>query len=729
VLALCLGATLVAGEVVAAELEEVVVTAEKRQNSLQDVPDAVSALSQGALDSQGITDLGGVTDKVPSFHIEAPNGVVWAFMRGTGNSNPTAGGDNSVAVHLDGVYMGFASGAMVDLWDIQRVEVLRGPQGTLYGRNATGGSINIIPDRPKQDFEAYGDVSTGNYGDVKVRGVINPGALGGFRTRIAFTYSRHDGYQKNLYPGGKDSYADDTWMLRLSGDLDIGSRGTLELTGLASRTDAPTSSPVRPGPVYPAFYAPFVPDPKPTDPFTVYKNLNETGLFSTYGANANLSFDLGPVTFRSVLGYYDITRATHTDWDGSKLNELDFLDRDGVHQSSLEVQLLSKDSSKLQWIVGAYGLNLTNQRLNDILVGQFLAPNPPFPIRVILNGNLNVDSYALFGQASYPLADDVSLTAGIRRAWDHKWNDATNYQGPAALVGTPAEAQLTAAGGYNLHWSAPMGKVSLDWKVHPDNMLYASYSRGYKSGGFQTYGLSPADGPAGTPAAQPETVNSYEIGSKNMFFDRRFQLNVAVFYADYQSIQQTYFVPGSFAPDVANVGDGKATGIETDWNIAVTDSVRVDGSWGYIDTKYDGSLQYDIASCSPLPPFPCPAQVNIKGNQFVATPKNSLNIGLEYAFGRAQAWSARVDWGYHSRTYYSMFEDPTRSQAPYGKLDARLKYAVPGGKWSAEAYVQNAFNKDIITTEFSGSSLLGSDVPVAWYAPPRLYGVRFGYHF
>ncbi len=727
VLLLLCGAA-VPGLVAASEIEEILVTAEKRVQSAQDVPIAITAFSQDSLDKQGIEDIWGVAGKVPSLHLSAPNGVLWAFMRGTGNSNPTAGGDNSVAFHFDGVYLGLASAALTDIWDIDRVEVLRGPQGTLYGRNATGGSINIVPNRPSKEFEAFGDLTLGDYNLRRVRGVVNPGGNETLRSRVAFEYTKRDGYQKNLVPGHSASDADDSWMVRVGTDFTLSDSTELQITLLGAKTDAPVSAPVRPGAVYPAFYNGAAPGVKPTDPRQVRKDLVESNKFETYGATANLSIQGESTEFRGILAYYDIKRENHSDWDGSEVDELDFKDADKVKQTSLELQLMSKGDSRLEWIVGAYAFGMKNKRLNDILVGGFI-PVSPFPIRVVLKGDLDVKSYAVFGQASYRLSDDVKMTLGVRRAWDHKQNDASNYQGPAVLYGTPIGDSITAVGGYNRKWGKPMGKFSVDWAVTKDNLLYGTFSRGYKSGGFQAYGLDPADGPGGTPAAEPETVNSFEVGSKNTFLDNRVQLNVAAFVAKYNNIQQINFVPGSFAPDVANIAGGTAKGVEIDWIIALPGNGQIDGGFGYIDTAYDSSVEYDIASCSPLPPFACPAPKDIKGNQFVSTPTTNFNLGAQYTFGtQVGDVTARVDLSNRSRTYYSLFKDVGRSQKAYTKLDARLMYQHTNG-WNGEVYVDNITNENVIHTMFSGSSLLGSDVPVAWYAPPRTFGVRVGYHF
>ena len=203
-------------------LEEVVVTAQKREQSLQDVPLSMSAFTQDALDKKGIAGLMDVVDNVPTMQIQVPNGVVWAFMRGTGNSNPTAGGDNSLAFHYDGVYMGYSTAALVNLWDVERLEILRGPQGTLYGRNATGGSINVIPNRPQEEFQGSVDAAFGDFSTFALRGMVNPGSWGSVRTRMAFSHQQHDGYQENLLPGGADGDEDDSWMLRLLADFDLG---------------------------------------------------------------------------------------------------------------------------------------------------------------------------------------------------------------------------------------------------------------------------------------------------------------------------------------------------------------------------------------------------------------------------------------------------------------------------------------------------------------------------
>ena len=721
-------------------IEEVIVTAQKRAESMQDISVSVTAFNQDSLDRQGVGDIWDIVNKVPTMNLQAPNGVVWGFMRGTGNSNPTAGGDSSLTFHYDGIYMTFPTAALVDMWDVERVEILRGPQGTLYGRNATGGSINIIPKRPTDELDMAADITAGSDSLIRFRGAFNPPKTGALSTRIAASYINRDGYQNNLEPGFDNTDEDDSWMVRIMSGLELGDRGELLVTLLGAETNAAVSSPLRFGDSYSGLYGRFISNPKPTDPRTSRKDVVEENKFKTYGVTGNLELDFNAMTFRAIAAYYEVDRFNHSDWDGSELNHLDFIDEDNIEQTSVELQLLSNTDGRWEWIVGAYWAEMDNARLNDILVNGSLRIPLPFPpgvppsVQVYLFGELEATSYALFGQASYDLTNRLKLTGGFRYSWDEKKNSAVNYQGPAVLYDVDnLLPPFTVYGGFDEEWDEPMGRVALDWHLSDTNMLYASVSRGYKAGGFQTNAISPMDPgapPSTQPAAGPEFIWSYEIGAKNTFLDERLLLNAALYYAQYDDIQQMKFFPGSFAPGFFNVGDGDALGIDLEWIALVGDNLRIDGSVGYIDTEYDGSLEVDMAKCGVAPPFFCPPPASTSGNQFVATPEWSLNIGAEYGFpapgGRLLG---RIDLQHRSRTYYTLFEDAGRSQAAYEKIDVRLVYETNDGHWTAEVYGHNITDKDTVHTMFSGSSLLGSDSPVVWYAAPLTWGIRLGYRY
>ena len=688
-------------------LGEVVVTAQKRAESLQSVPLAVTALSQDDLDKRGTADLASLTAKVPSMQLSTPQGVAWLFLRGAGNVNPTAGSDNGVALHFDGVYLGMASAALLDLWDVERVEVARGPQGTLFGRNATGGSVNIVSAKPTNEFDARLDIGAGNYSAFNSRIMLNQ-PIGPVRLRLAATVDNHGGYQTNLLTGKHNLDEKRSWLIRLSGETDITDKGNLLLTLIDAKSDGAQSSPVRPGAVYPSLYASFTQFPKPTDPRSVYKDYPESSFFITRGITGTFDYQLTGAEFKTIASYYNIQRSVYNDWDASEIPAIQFHDRDDTRQESVEVQLLSPKSSNVEWIVGANYFQMQNSRLNDI--GIF----PPLA-RAVLDGNLVSKSRAVFGQASFQIAPTIRFTAGLRYTWDSKKSDAVASL-PVA-IGPGQFIQVPMSGGHDYNWGAPTGRLGLDWSVTDSNMVYLSLSRGYKSGTVTT------NDPALEGEIKPEHVWSVEIGSKNEFFDHRFRLNADIFAAKYQDIQQLYFLPNFVQPNAVNIGNGKVYGIETDFAAILTASFKIDGSIGYIHSSYDGFLTTDPQDLATGPQ-------NIAGNQFSNTPTFSGTVGAEFTLpSKVGTWTLRVDDNYRSRNYFTSLQKNNQSQAAFSKIDGRIIYRSPDEKWSVEGYVLNATNKTTLQTELVVGVPLGNDVPIAWYAPPRTYGGRIGYRF
>lgn len=716
-------------------IAEIVVTAERRETSLQRTSVAVSAFDQGELDKSGARDIRALTSQVPSFQISAPQGIAWLFLRGAGNSNPTAGGDNGVAFHYDGVYMGFPAAGLADIWDVERVEVLRGPQGTLYGRNSTGGSINIIPARPGAEAETFGDLTLGDYDLLRARGVANIPITDSLRTRASFTVTERGGYQRNLFSQSNSSLDDlHSYVGRLVTEAELGPDTRFTLTLMKARATGALSSPVRKN-GYSSIHTGIADAyglsiaPQPDDPRESRKDTPEDATYETFGATGTLTHQFSELTAKVVAAYYNISNETLSDFDGTELDLDTFYGLDKVRQGSVEAQLLSPSSGRFTWIVGGSYFHLWNRRVNEVVL--FRAANRTnIGGTVSASGRLWTDSIAAFGQASYRLSDELKLTAGGRWTWDEKRNyaEASTPVDPTLLGLPPSTFGLTSyptgfrvtrtrpTGGHDENWSAPMGRVALDYQATADNFLYASVSRGYKSGGLETYDSQ-------TPPTEPETVWSYEIGSKNYFLDRRLQLNLAAFYASTQDIQNFAFEAGSPLPSFTNIGDGDAYGVEVDYRALITEALRLSGSVGYLHTSYDGTESLDVANTAA-------GLQSTAGNRFVNSPEWSASTNLEYDIETsAGTFTPRVDWTYRGRTYFTIFEKPDESQGSYSKFDLKLIFRDLAQRWSAEAFVNNVTDKDVINTMLVPGGDQGPDSPLVWYDPPRTYGMRLGYRF
>lgn len=708
---------------------DIVVTAEKRSTTVQKTPIAISAFNQDLLDQKGVQDVTALQLQVPSLKFTVPQGVVQISLRGAGNDSVTTGADNGVGFHYDSVYIGNPSGGLADIWDVERVEVLRGPQGTLYGRNTTGGAINIIPAKPTDRFETKGDITYGSHDFKRVRAALNVPLGDGAAARIAATRATRDGYLKNSNPAGRDGDDLDLWTARGILAVEPASNLKLSLMGTYAENDDNSVSPVRSGSRYPqggpanlltTIYA-TVP-PKSVDPRQTNKNLNEFTRLRFYGAAGTIEWDFGPASLRSSTSYYRSERRSFSDWDDSPLDYIALDTGDKGNQFTQELTLISNPGGSLDYIFGAYLYNFDNDNRVIVDIGEIdgSRPGPFFGTDLFLDvaDTLNLRSRAVYGQLTYHFNDSLRVTGGLRYTWDHK-SSSTLIHPP--VVGAPPVVpapNFRLAFDIDRNWEEPTGKIAVDYELGRNNMVYATYSHGYKAGA-----INPQD-PA-TPSTNKELVDSWEIGSKNYFFDRTLQFNVSAFHARYKDIQINVFPVTSAI--LVNVPGGRATGIEADFIVEPTDRFRVDGSFGYIDSSYKGFVTGN-------PAFPTGPnslrQDQIGGNPLINTPKFSVALGAQYRLDtKAGAFTLRADHSFRSRVNFDIFGNTDMQQKAYTKTDLRLIWKSSNQNLSAQFFVQNIEDSDVKVTMLRPGGILGADVPFASYAPPRTYGVTLGFDF
>lgn len=708
-------------------IQDIVVTAEKRAATVQDTPIAVSAFDQSALDRKGIQDVTALQAQVPSLKFTLPQGVVQISLRGAGNDAVTTGADNGVGFHYDGVYLGNPAGSLADMWDVERVEVLRGPQGTLYGRNTTGGAINIIPAKPDDQFMVKGDVSYASHDWLRVRGAVNIPLSEGIASRFAMTRSVHDGFQKNINPAGRDGDDLDQWTFRGALAFDLGGDAKFTLSGTYSRNkDSSASSPVRAG-GYPqggpaglisAIYA-TVP-PRSSDPRITNKNFADATYIRFAGAAGLLEWDLGPATLRSTTSYYETKRSTQSDWDDSPLDFVWVDTGDKGNQFSQELTLISDSGGSLDYIFGAYLYNFKNDRKVILDIGEIDGARPgPFlgtDIFFDFADRQKIRSRALYSQLTYHFSDSLRLTGGFRYSWDRKSFAARAHPPAIGAVIPPPNFYLSY--GTARKWAEPTGKIGLDYDLTRDNMLYATYSHGYKAGAINS------EDPVNT-STNKELVDSWEVGAKNYFLDRIVQFNIAAFYTKYKDVQIKTFPVVS--PILINVPGGTAKGLEVDFALEPSRHFRIDGSVGYIDSSYKSFMSGNPA----VPTGPNSLrQDNIGGNPLINTPKYTFALGGEVMVDALGGeLRLRGDFSYRSRMNFDIFGNADMQQKGYTKTDLRLTWTDASERYNVQVFAQNLENSDVKVTMLRPGGIAGSDAPLAWFAAPRIIGASFGVNF
>jgi iron complex outermembrane receptor protein len=740
-LAMLLSVAAVAQESRSSALEEIVVTAERRAQSLQDIPLSITAFSQDDMELRNATDLRALQKFTPNLEFNNESGGQnnsRITLRGIGTETLVGGGDQGVALHVDGVYVGRNSAAAQSVFDVERLEVLRGPQGTLYGRNAVGGSINIVTKNPTDEFMASADVTAGNYARTRIRGILNVPFSDAVAGRFSILREERDGYLENLHPGGRDN--DDADTLGLRGKL----RWTLndaevilgafynkyEGTGRGSRylgTD--TDFQFRPGMVGisdgssgPPAGAPVVGPakaaalPMPTDLHQIRKDSPEFIDQTQQGVDLTVTWPLSDsVELKSITAFQQNDNSTLVDADNTEIRVEERARKNDAEQWSQEFNLVSTGDTALDWILGAfiYHEELTEDFFTIGYPGN-VDPSVPLPGGQQPGGNgvsqnplatHETDSFAVFGQATYHVSESLRLTAGLRYTKDEKEQSRTgsgivdfvnNFRFNGGGAQGPAPDESVAD-----DWTNVSGKLSIDYDVSDSSMLYASYSQGFKSGGIPFNGVM--------IPYEPEEVDAYEVGSKNQFLDDRLRLNLVAFYYDYQDLQ-VFRLTGD-GPRAENAAQSTVKGLEAEFQAIVTDSFSVDGSIGKLDATYD---EYTI----PRPP------TDFSGNTVNHAPEYTANLGAQYnaPIGNGEL-TVRADYSRRGDTYFDRANGPLDLQEAYGIFSLNVRYDATN--WYVALYGKNLGDEDYVTGQLINPPF-NCGCRTVGVGEPRTYGVVFG---
>ena len=734
-------------------LEEIIVTAQKRAERLQETPVSVSAITAEALEQRGVVDARNLNTLAANVTTEASpssTNTLGIFIRGLGDGEPILTVDAPIGLYVDGVPLGRTTGAIFDMVDLARIEVLRGPQGTLYGRNTTGGAVNFITAQPSDTFGAEQKFGYGNFAAFTSRTRLDTGRIGdtGLKAKFAFVHKDRNGYVDNLLQPdrGKDPGADHVNAFRgiiaydqggkLTGSysyensVERGNAMAFQLTRLAATQQGYFGlSPLLGG-------GPFVVQ---GDTRAKTISLENDGPITTriQGHNLTLNGEIAEgMTLKSMTGFRrwdDIN--TGTDLDGNGL--LRGLVTDGVnasvgqvtmfkarnnrhqHQISEEVNLGGTAFDKLEYVLGGFYFHEKSRELNPqeltfltaIPGGITLAPGlvtPAIGFNVVspLRYTHYSTSKALFGQGTYHVTDKFDLTAGVRYTHD---NRHLNQQSPI-----PRDVKAAFS---RVNWSG-----SASYKVEQDIMVYARVATGYKSGGFNARS-------AGV-AFQPEKVISYEGGIKSELLDRKLRFNVSGYYTSAKNLQIQQFQAGSGGASSVTVNAGKSNikGFDAEMVALIGAGFTIDANAGIADRTYK---TYNVLDPSTNTIINIASLVKGGGSA-----KYTANVGLQYDFPEMQVGqlTARLDYNYRSKVRWhpSTFSTPFNEQIASpgtGLLNGRLQLAeikLGSSEAMIAGWVKNIANKEYKGwgIDFGGLGYAGNT-----WMPPRTYGVEVGVKF
>ncbi len=683
-------------------LEEVVVTAQRRSESLQDVPVTVTAFGAERVEEARIRQVEDVAGLTPGLQFDAfPSSQPRVAIRGIGSSDRGAAGDPSAAVFLDEIYIGRPAAVAFDAFDVERIEVLKGPQGTLFGRNVVGGAINIVTARPRLGtFDAAAEATVGNYERLEGAAMFNaPFADGNAALRFSGAWRTHEGYVRNTFTGDRVEDRDTRSgriSLRAEPEPDLRILATID--GTRSRETGP---------------AQHVLDLDAGDPmsafWTVDRDRDETaGSYAgyqnrdTWGMRLQIERDLPFATLSYIGSYRDLDYAAAYDFDGGNPS-FNLIDISGGNDeqtsfSSHELRLGALPESAVQWVAGAYLFQSETDR-RDILDLDIAGAAG----REGYTQAAELKSYAVFADVTAPVSDQLSAIAGVRYTRDDKDYRIDNLAG-SALFRAGERFDVAVSDTYE----AVTWRAGLTWKPVEDHMLYGMVSRGFKSGGFQD---TPASGADAADGYEPEFATQYELGQKSVFMDGRVVWNNTLYLMTYEDLQTRRTLPNlSVVTD--NAGEATIKGYETYLQWRPFAGASLVASYAYTDATFD--------EFEPEP------GVDYAGNRISRTPEHKLVVSPAYTLGLASGADLRfaVDYAYESRIFDDNSNEGPEVRDPTHFVDARVIFTDPSRRWTVSLWGKNL--TDEVTRTFQ-SVFLGANFGA--YNPPRTYGLSLNWTY
>lgn len=705
----------------ATTLGSVTVTARKREETLQEVPVAVTAFTPEAIDKLNIKDLSDLDAQVPNLTIYAARGsssTATAYLRGVGQADPLWGVDPGVGIYLDDVYIARPQGALLDVFDVGRIEVLRGPQGTLYGKNTIGGAIKYISRGLPTTTEGFASVTVGNYNQLDAKAAIGGpigGADSGLRARVAVASMNRDGFGENVRSGEEVSdkeinalrfnlgaYASDDLDFQFALDWIDDKSGVRGAKMLQANPFAPTSPPM---------------DSR-YDVNNGMRNLNDTEI---RGASATVNWRPNDdLALKYVVAKRESWTDTNIDFDTTPAPIVDVHAMYEDSQVSHELQANYDAGGRARGVVGVY---VFDGEAGGVVQNYFSFPGLPLsivnPIFGDTRGTVFTESLAFYADWTFDLTSQLTLDVGARYTDEDKHAIALNRFYTDTTYTTVGPLGTAANFDKTVNFKNVSPKVSLDYQVTPDVMVYGLATRGFKSGGYNIRANTTAV-PRSGDAFDDEVVDSYEIGSKMSFLDERFFLNLAAFHNKYKDIQLSVFtgypLPNGqtgFFGDFTNAGSGTVNGVEVEYQFLPTENWLISGNFAWLDAAYDEFINRGV---------------NIADSQrFTNAPEFSGALNVEYRTDLANGGnlSARVGYSYQSEVWPTTDLSPLIRQDGYGLVGAGVILKLDDA-WSFSLQGSNLADKEYRTT---GYNIGGYGILTGFYGAPRQYSLTARYDF
>jgi iron complex outermembrane receptor protein len=688
---------------------EIVVTARRREESLIDVPISMSVVTGDSLVKSGAADITALQDKTPNLTLQiarGSNSTLIAFSRGVGQQDPLWGFEPGVALYIDDVYVARPQGAVLDIFDVERVEVLRGPQGTLYGRNTIGGAVKYVTRRLGNDYKASFRGSYGSYNQIDLVGqvVIPVGDTLSLGAAVA-QYWR-DGYGTNLTTGA-EHYNKDVFATRLSAEFTPTDTIFVRVAGdrVLDRSNPRHGTRLLPNGTDP-IYAPTA------SVYDTRAGIGDDNRVETRGLSVTGEIGLSDaLTFKTITAWRDGSTDTVIDFDNTILPTLDIPAEYSDRQFTQELQLLY-EGERLQGVFGLYYLNGRASGAFDTVIG--LAN-----LTTLTSGEVFTKSYAAFGDFSFDLTDQFKISAGLRYTRDEKTGTVfrRNYTG----IRSPRFGNAAAIPGLirsdytnSRDFEKLTPRISLSYQPTADLNIYASYGKGYKSGGFDMRGdvvLTPTT----ANGYNPETIDSYELGMKGAFLDRTLFVNLAGFFSNYKDQQVTIQVPAlpsGIASFVDNAGKGEIYGFELETRMVPSRHFQASVVVGYTNADYKEFFTFIGGGTTP---------VDVSNQRaFQNTPEWTANASFTWSndvAGGVLAFTPAVSL----RSDIQMFElaTPALDQDGYALVEASLNWTSGDGRYRFGIAGRNLTDARYRVGGYNFPGALTGNSIIGYYGPPR----------
>lgn len=724
-------------------LEELLVTAQKREQRLLDVPIALSVVDEKAMARRPSMSLTDIAAQVPGLQVSSPNGKVLPIfaIRGVSMSDYNVNQASPVGVYLDDMNLSSNYTHGLALFDLERIEVLRGPQGTLYGKNTTGGAVNLVSRVPDFDSDGYLQLSAGRYDHKAVRAAYEmPLVDQVLAGRMALQYEQTDGFSDNHFPGGEDLSSTDQYAARLT--LNYQPHDSLRAilrfhVGYSDpETQAVVFEPTDPGgldrlsTVLQAFGQPFYQRPDNYDYRDTDSNKVDHTRTKTEGVVLTINKILSSMQLTSVTGYYSGDYDHLADSDGTPQELLESDWRGEVSQWSQDLRLMNLSGDQLTYTVGLYAAKEQHEMhnhwhmfhgLEPLLPGFSLDPASATGFSLDQQYEQERESYAIYGQFEYRLTNDWTLTGGLRFSEDknHQFNVHTyvaDYNDvpvmgliPFAVTYDPA-AVFPSQTFVDREWT---GTAKADYALNDHTMLYASYSRGYRSGAFNGAAVWAA---AELAPVDPEFVDAFELGAKGRWLDGRLEYSAALFHYDYQD-QQFLKIVG-FQQLLDSADEARSRGLELEVDSLLTDALQLHFGLALLDAEYTDGPVLNAGGSDHV----------LTGNDLIGAPEISADAALDYQFDwRDGEFNLHLDISYVGERWFTAFNNDAGhkniGQSGYSLVNGRVDYSWANDRYRLSLWAHNLTDKEYQVYAINLSDAFGYHYTIK--GAPRTLGADF----